>query len=718
MITLTWLRQSSRRLFRPCPTMKRRPFLVLRPCLEHLEDRLTPTTTINVGVGAFALISAIDTADHTSGPVVLNLTPNTTYTLSGPNNSGPNAEDQNWYGADGLPAIDNNITINGNGSIIQRDPSAIFNFRLFYVSGGMELPLGSLTLNDLTLQNGIAQGGMGGGGGLGAGGAIFNQGTLVLNNVTLTNNEAIGGAGQLSGGGGGMGSDSDLLGDGGGFGGGFTSGTLGGAGGSGVLNKGGGGGGGFLPSAAGGNASGINGGAGGGQGGFGGVGGNATPGVGGTAGDGGGGGATSGTSSFGSVGPGGSFGNGGFVAKAGAGGGGIGGGGGTGDLAGAVNGAGGGGGFGGGGGTGFGGDGGAGGFGGGGGGSASTNGGAGGFGGGTGSSGGGGGGGGGAGMGGAIFNMGANTISGSGVVVLTNCTLTANTAQGGAGVIKGNGGSGFGGALFNLDGNVTFNDATVAANTVIDGAAGSNGSAGAADGGALYNLSYGNVIQTGGAVTAALTLNNSIFSNSTGGNDLTSRTINGNNTNFAIIAGYSNLVQSNDITGTAPAGTVITAIANPNLGPLQNNGGLTPTMALSLSSSAAAAGDPNVSGLPAADQRGLPRVDSHGLDLGAFEIQTPPPPVPSSSPSPPPLTGNALTLCQAFVLLAQEEFFVTLESVAAFVDSGFLASDSVLNDSIVSLRESIDVNPLTGTLLGDLALAMGFSSAVQVINQG
>jgi uncharacterized repeat protein (TIGR02543 family) len=90
----------------------------------------------------------------------------------------------------GLPEIHYQITINGNGSTIQRDPlftgstacgGVGARFRIFYVSG-----LGQLTLNDLTLQNGCANvSGL-----YGAGGAIFNRGTLTLNNVTVSNNEA------------------------------------------------------------------------------------------------------------------------------------------------------------------------------------------------------------------------------------------------------------------------------------------------------------------------------------------------------------------------------------------------------------------------------------------------------------------------------------------------------------------------------------------------
>ena len=100
-----------------------------------------------------------------------------------------------WYGPDGLPAVYSNITIQGNGSTIERASGKPFRF--FYVSNANygKLPTGTLTLNNLTLNNGYAKGGDAykGGAGLGAGGAIFNQGTLVLNGDTLENNTEAGG---------------------------------------------------------------------------------------------------------------------------------------------------------------------------------------------------------------------------------------------------------------------------------------------------------------------------------------------------------------------------------------------------------------------------------------------------------------------------------------------------------------------------------------------
>ena len=109
-----------------------------RLCLESLEDRLTPSTRIPVVPTTADLIAAIRTADHTPGPVVLVLPPNTIYTLAAPANSQATVEDNNWYGPNGLPAIDNDITIQGNGSTIQRSAApGTPPFRLFYVSGGL-----------------------------------------------------------------------------------------------------------------------------------------------------------------------------------------------------------------------------------------------------------------------------------------------------------------------------------------------------------------------------------------------------------------------------------------------------------------------------------------------------------------------------------------------------------------------------------------------------
>ena len=74
-----------------------------------------------------------------------------------------------------LPLVTTDITVDGGGFTVQRDPVAP-SFRFFAVSA-----TGTLTLNDLTLRNGRATQ---------HGGAIGNNGFLILSNTTLTENSS------------------------------------------------------------------------------------------------------------------------------------------------------------------------------------------------------------------------------------------------------------------------------------------------------------------------------------------------------------------------------------------------------------------------------------------------------------------------------------------------------------------------------------------------
>lgn len=668
----------------------------VRLTLEGLEERVVPAT-FNVAAGDVAsLVADINVANANRQSNIINLAGGV-YDLASVNNY--------WYGPNALPAISSTLTINGNGATIQRDSGVLTPaMRLLYVSGGLsgELPLGNLTLNDLTLKNGLAQGGssVNGGGGLGAGGAIFNQGLLTLQRVTATNNQAQGGDA--------VGNNTTLSG-GGGMGGNATSGTGGGFGGS-VVNSaglggaagpnGGGGGGGFLPGANGQNAGGGTGGNGGGVGGFGGSGqdgGNGGRAAGGFAGGGNGGnfgqggGGASGAASGGGGGIGGGGGGGGFIG----GGGGFGGGGGEGAFNGGN------GGFGGGGGDGF---------------SIAGAGGAGGGAGGIAS------GGGGFGAGGAIFNM-------FGQTTLINSTLTGNAVAGGnanTSIDGGQGGSAAGAAVYNLDGIVQLEDDTVSANTATAGT-GFAGN-GAASANAVYNGAFCNKLADGSAQSAASTIANSILYDAGANGDL-SNYAQGADTATVTLKGV-NIVQSTlgTITGTTPL------TANPNLGALANNGGLTPTLAIAPSSAAYGAGDANLPGLPATDQRGLSRLNTQGLDLGAFEYQTvsPFPPLPPVPPVPPPPPANNLPASVELLFLAEDQFAFAVDDVVSLVsdDPTFTQAadwwarnlnillhldNTALFTGLSGLQSAIHANTFYGLPLGDLAQLVGLACASQVV---
>ncbi len=224
------------------------------------------------------------------------------------------------------------------------------------------------------------------------------------------------------------------------------------------------------------------------------------------------------------------------------------------------------------------------------------------------------GGGGGAGLGGAIFNDG-------GTLLVTNSTFAGNSALGGAGgtggPVNGEAGQGLGGGIFARNGVTTLDSSTLSGNAATDGA----GTA-VANGGALYLLGDGATVyldganiqaRTGDSTSVTFGIINSILANTPGGSkDAFVNTINSGTT--APGTSGNNLVESNGAGGNGVAGVV--AAADPKLGTLQNNGGLTPTLALGKNSPAINTGNTTQT----ADQRGIVRPSGGGYDIGAFEI--------------------------------------------------------------------------------------------------
>ena len=169
---------------------------------EGLADfDLTDDCPLKVGDVA-VLIKAIEMANGTRAADTITLAPGCRYTLDTPE-VGAHAN------ATGLTPVSTTITINGQGSTIQRASRAADAFRIFHVTSD-----GSLHLKELTIRNGEAEFGGGiysegvlelirctvdgnlghngqsGGSSQGFGGGIWSSGHLTLTQSTVSNNEA------------------------------------------------------------------------------------------------------------------------------------------------------------------------------------------------------------------------------------------------------------------------------------------------------------------------------------------------------------------------------------------------------------------------------------------------------------------------------------------------------------------------------------------------
>jgi hypothetical protein len=215
-----------------------------------------------------------------------------------------------------------------------------------------------------------------------------------------------------------------------------------------------------------------------------------------------------------------------------------------------------------------------------------------------------------------------------GTVSIDNSTFSANEARGGDGgaggycpdapspwnshVPGGNGGPAAGGGIRVAAGAVEVHHSTFSGNRATGGLGGYDdiygfGPSGVGVGGGISNaslLNARNTIVAGNSADlsydfdgALTSLGHNLIGNTTGG------------------SGYA----ASDLQNV-----------NPLLGPLQNNGGPTQTMALLAGSPAIDAGDNT--GAPAFDQRGpgFARIVNGIIDIGAFEVQTPTTPQASS----------------------------------------------------------------------------------------
>jgi len=215
--------------------------------------------------------------------------------------------------------------------------------------------------------------------------------------------------------------------------------------------------------------------------------------------------------------------------------------------------------------------------------------------------------------GGGIYN-GTN-----GTLTINNSTISANTAGGGGwhcGLLPC---QGSGGGIANV-GQLRINNSTISGNSAFGLQWTSGGGGGIFNGypgGMMVSNSTisGNSGTHGGGIYPGGGFQNSIVANNSGQNCSNPVTSDGYNLSSD---GTCNFNKVGDLNNHAPL-----------LGPLQNNGGPTDTMALLLGSPAIDAGNPagckDAQGnLLLTDQRGMPRPDKEdasGCDMGAYESQ-------------------------------------------------------------------------------------------------
>ncbi|HKO54822.1 MAG TPA: Calx-beta domain-containing protein [Thermoanaerobaculia bacterium] len=208
-------------------------------------------------------------------------------------------------------------------------------------------------------------------------------------------------------------------------------------------------------------------------------------------------------------------------------------------------------------------------------------------------------------------NIAANSAGGvflyNGTNLIQKSTVSGNTAVSA------------GGGIYLYSGDLQLENSTVANNSV-SGAGSAGGGIFSYQGLDIRHATIsGNTAGGSGGniyidnISDPTTMRNSIVANGTAPTDPDIHT-----TGAPVNASYS-LIETTSANVVTDA-TDITGV-DPQLGPLQNNGGPTMTMLLALSSPAVNSGDPAFAPPPTTDQRGLPRVAGGRIDMGALELQ-------------------------------------------------------------------------------------------------
>jgi predicted outer membrane repeat protein len=329
-----------------------------------------------------------------------------------------------------------------------------------------------------------------------------------------------------------------------------------------------------------------------------------------------------------------------------------------------------------------------------------------------------------------VDDLGGGGLVSGGTLTVTNCAFNNNQALGGGGAILSGSGklfvsnctfslnstTGFGGAISNVGGTLSATNCTFGNNTAGVGGGGIETESASANSVTNCTFNFNGVASSGGNGSAGsgggilighsttLALRNTIIAGSVGGDCANKGSITTNSHNLIQDGSCSPLLSG-----------------NPNLGPLQNNGGPTQTFALLAGSPAIDAGDDSVLGPPlglTTDQRGqgFPRKVIAHVDIGAFESQSPAGPVFDACLKDN-ITGNLLqwnsTTGQYKFTRCSDGFMLTGTSTVALVN-GIRTLKDFKTDRRISA--GFNTGQLTGNATIYLQVAQGVWQTFRIID--
>jgi hypothetical protein len=274
----------------------------------------------------------------------------------------------------------------------------------------------------------------------------------------------------------------------------------------------------------------------------------------------------------------------------------------------------------------------------------------------------------------SITDNGGGATAGGGVFYNGDtCSISGSTLSDNV-VVGGDGG---GAALFGSD---TIVNSTIA-NNGISGSGGGIFFEQGATGQLTNDTVAGNGANAGGGLSndngspRTVTLVNTVVAKNTSqaingvpNQDLTAQFTSGGHNLIGI---DNNLKGPTDLAGTAASPL------DPKLGPLQNNGGTTPTMLPLAGSPLLGAGDPSLA--PSTDQRGQSRPSGGPIDVGAVQVSgsASTSPSPTTSPSPSAGPKPAPTLHTPSLLSFFDHFFFVTSTQTVNPDGTVTVTDSL-----------------------------------------